>query len=147
MNAAALDPQTYAIIGAAMAVHGTLGSGFLESVYQEAMALELEFRRVPNEREVTIPISYRGRLLGTPYRADFVCFDQVIVELKASSSLSRIDEAQLIHYLKATGLLRGLLLNFGGASLQWQRVVLGSADGMGGGKVARPQATASDRHS
>jgi GxxExxY protein len=100
---------------------------------------------VPNEREVAIPIRYRGRLLRTTYRADFVCFDEVVVELKALSSIGGAEEAQLIHYLKATGRRRGLLLNFGGASLQLQRIVLGPADQSGDREGARLEGTARNR--
>ncbi len=134
------DAQTYAIIGAAMEVHRTLGHGFLEAVYQEAMGVELEVRGVPFLREHLIPITYKGRLLGMPYRADFLCFDSVIVELKALSVLSGPDEAQVIHYLKATGRNRALLLNFGAPQLEYRRLVRevhGSAlpAGQGGGRA------------
>jgi GxxExxY protein len=118
------DEQTYAIIGAAMAVHSTLGHGFLEAVYQEALAVELEMRGVPFAREVPIPVRYKGRLLKASYRADFVCFENVIVELKALASIGGTEEAQLIHYLKATGYPKGLLLNFGSPSLQYKRFIL-----------------------
>jgi GxxExxY protein len=117
------DPDTYAIIGVAMTVHSELGRGFLEAVYQEAMEMELKLRHLPYVREVSIPIRYRGTILRTTYRADFVVFDDIILELKALASISGGEEAQLIHYLKATGLRRGLLLNFGASSLQFRRVV------------------------
>jgi GxxExxY protein len=119
------DVQTYAIIGAAMAVHTSLGHGFLEPVYQEALALEFELRSIPHAREVAVPIRYRGVLLKTAYRADFICFDDIIVELKALPAISGIQESQVIHYLKATGFRRGLMLNFGAPSLQYKRFVLG----------------------
>lgn len=124
MNAEKRDEQTYAIIGAAMAVHGELGHGFLEAVYQEALALEFTRQSIPFKRECTIPISYRSQQLSTVYRADFVCYDAVIVELKALSALSSIEEAQVIHYLKATGLQRALLINFGAPRLEYKRLVL-----------------------
>jgi len=119
------DPQTYAIIGAAMTVHATLGCGFLESVYQEAMALEMETRGVPYAREVSVPIRYRGTVLRTSFRADFVCFEKIVLELKALPSISGKEQAQLIHYLRATSLRRGLILNFGAKSLGIQRLVWG----------------------
>ncbi len=118
------DPQTYAIIGAAMAVHRELGHGFLESVYQEALEIELTKQGIPFLREVSIPIYYKETLLKTTYRPDFICFDAVIVELKAIDTLSSKEEAQLLNYLKATKKQRGLLLNFGNKSLQHKRMVL-----------------------
>ena len=117
------DPQTYAIIGACMAVHSELGHGFLEAVYQEALAIELDERNVPYEREKQLPIFYRGRQLKTHYQADFVCYGSVIVELKALSSLEGVHQAQVINYLKATDIERGLLINFGTAKLEYQRLI------------------------
>jgi GxxExxY protein len=118
------DPETYAIIGAAMEVHSVLRHGFLEAVYQEAMAVELAARGVPFGREVPIPVRYKGVLLGTPYRADFVRFGRVIVELKALATIGGVEEAQVIHNLKATGFEKALLLNFGGPRLQYNRLIL-----------------------
>jgi GxxExxY protein len=119
------DRRTYHIIGAAMEVHRQLGCGFLEPVYQEALALEFKNREVPFKRELKFPVTYKGFRLRTEYRPDFICFDSVIVELKALSSLSPVEESQLINYLKVTGLHTGLLLNFGARSLQQRRLVLG----------------------
>lgn len=119
------DPQTYVIIGAAMEVHRQLGHGFLEAVYQEALAKELKLRNIPFEREVDLVISYKGEPLVSKYRADFICFGEVILELKAASRLTSADEAQVINYLKATGFHRALLINFGTSSLQYERKVLG----------------------
>jgi len=115
------DPETYAIIGAAMEVHKQLGYGFLEAVYQEALAVEMSLRQIPFEREVSLPVFYKTQKLKTSYRADFVCFDRVVVELKALSRLSGSEEAQIINYLKATGYATGLLLNFGAKSLEYKR--------------------------
>jgi len=118
------DSETYAIIGAAMEVHGHLGHGFLEAVYQDALAAELSLREVAFERELGIPILYKGARLPSSYRADFVCFGTIIVELKALGGLTGVEESQVINYLKATGINRGLLLNFGTRSLQYKRLVL-----------------------
>jgi GxxExxY protein len=118
------DPRTYAIIGAAMAVHRRLGCGFLEPVYQESLAIEMEDMEIPFRREVEIPVFYRGRRLNTTYRSDFVCFDSVIVELKALPQLGGIEESQVINYLKASGHQVGLLVNFGARSLEHKRIVL-----------------------
>ena len=118
------DPRTYAIIGAAMEVHRELGAGFLEAVYAEALAIEFGLRSIPFQREVGMKLSYKGRSLESSYRADFICFDgKVIVELKAIAALSKTDEAQVIHYLNATGIDTGLLLNFGERSLSYKRFV------------------------
>ena len=119
------DPQTYAIIGATMEIHRQLGHGFLEAVYQEAAVIEFPLRQIPFQREVPLPIKYKNILLTTYYRADFVCFSEIIVEFKALSRLSTVEEAQLLNYLKATGLKRGLLINFGASSLQYKRLVWG----------------------
>ena len=119
------DSQTYAIIGAAMEIHRQLGHGFLETVYQEAAVIEFPLKQIPFEREVSLPIKYKNKVLPTHYRADFVCYSEVIVEFKALSRLSSVEEAQILNYLKATGLKRGLLINFGASSLQYKRLVWG----------------------
>jgi len=119
------DPRTYAIIGAAMEVHRELGCGFLEPVYQEAMELELTARDISFRSQVELTINYKGQILRNIYRADFVYYDSVIVELKALSQIGSIEDAQVLNYLKATGLRIGLLLNFGAKSLQYKRLVLG----------------------
>jgi GxxExxY protein len=119
------DPQTYAILGAAMEIHRQLGHGFLEAVYQDAAVIEFAKRAIPFEREVLLPIQYKGIPLPSHYRADFVCNSEIVVEFKALSNLSTIEEAQVLNYLKATGLNRGLLINFGAPSLQYKRLVWG----------------------
>jgi GxxExxY protein len=120
-------PRTHAIIGAAMEVRPTLGRGFLEAVYHKALALELKARGMPSKAEVELPILHKGRRLRTSYRADFVCFHAVVVELKAVDRLSGVEAAQVINYLKATGIGVGLLLNFGTKSLEYRRFVMSSS--------------------
>ena len=123
LNDKILNDQSYAVIGACMAVHRELGSGFLEAVYQEALEVEFELRNISFEREKKISVYYKGEVLEKSYFADFICFDEVIVELKALSSLDGVHESQLINYLKATNLKLGLLINFGQFSLQQKRVI------------------------
>jgi GxxExxY protein len=119
------DPQTYAIIGAAMEIHRQLGHGFLEPIYQDAAVIEFPLQQIPFEREVTLPIKYKNIILPSRYRADYVCFSDIIVEFKALARLTSVEEAQVLNYLKATGFRRGLLLNFGASSLQYKRLVWG----------------------
>ena len=124
------DQQSHAIIGAAMDVHRELGFGFLEAVYQCALALEFQDRQLPFRAEVPLPVRYKGKLLTCGYRADFICYDGFLVETKAITELTRADDAQLINELKATGLQRGLLLNFGAPSLQFKRLVLTASENL-----------------
>ena len=118
------DEQTHAIIGAAMAVHTELGHGFLEAVYQEALKCEFKARGIPYTREHELPIHYRGKPLKTAYRADFVCYGDVIVELKALQQLSGTEESQVINYLKVSRLSKALLFNFGTPRLAYKRLVM-----------------------
>jgi GxxExxY protein len=117
------DPETYAIIGAAMEVHRQLGRGFLEVVYQEALAVESAERAIPFGREVDLPVVYKGRPLACSYRADFVCYGSVVVELKAIQELTSREQSQVINYLKATRLTRALLLNLGAPRLEQKRII------------------------
>ena len=117
------DQRTYKIIGAAMEVHKELGCGFLEAVYQEALGREFAAQEVPFKAQPIIQIKYKGQPLNKTYQPDFTCYDEIIVEIKALNELSGIDEAQLINYLKATGLKVGLLINFGSKSLQHKRFI------------------------
>jgi len=119
------DSQTYKIIGAGMTVHTELGCGFLERVYRAALPIEFERLGVPFGIEEVVKISYRGRLLPVHYRVDFLCFEDIIVEIKALDGITNKEIAQLLNYLKATGFRRGLVLNFGATSFQHKRLVLG----------------------
>lgn len=115
--------ETFAIIGAAMEVHGILGCGFLEAVYQEAMEVELVSRGIPIRPQQELSIQFKGKLLKKSYVADFVAYEKIIVEIKALPHLSSLEEAQVMNYLKATGFQLGLLINFGAESLEWKRVI------------------------
>lgn len=114
---------SYAIIGAAMEVHRILGPGFLESVYEEALAHEFDLRGIPYQRQAKLAVRYKGIIAGE-FRADFLVDGKVVVELKATKALTDGDEAQLLNYLKGTGYRVGLLLNFGSSSLEQKRRVL-----------------------
>lgn len=116
------DPETYAVIGAAMAVHRELGAGFLEDVYHEALMMEMSNQNIPFLHEVDLPVFYKGQPLHKVYRADFVCYDTIIVEIKALPGVSGREKAQVINYLRASNYDRGLLLNFGTESLQYTRL-------------------------
>ena len=105
--------ESYAINGAAMQMYNVLGHGFLESVYQEALAIEFTKRGIPYQREKELKIYYDGKELQQTYRADFVCYDDIIVEIKAVSELDGSHRSQVYNYLKATGFKLGLLINFG----------------------------------
>jgi GxxExxY protein len=120
------DPQTYAVIGAAMEVHRELGPGFLEAVYQDAFAVELSRMKISFEREKHLQVFYKGGLLPSYYRADFVCFGTVLVECKAISQIGKPEMAQTLNYLKVTGLERALIVNFAAPSLEYKRLVLSS---------------------
>jgi GxxExxY protein len=113
---------TKAIIGSAMEVHRHLGSGFLESVYEESMAVEFELRKINFERQKTLDVFYKERMVKQ-FICDFLVDDCVLVELKAIKSLTDIEMSQVLNYLRATGLHLGLLLNFGAKSLEVKRIV------------------------
>ena len=117
------DQKTYAIIGAAMEVHKELGNGFLEAVYQEALEKEFTYQEIPFKSEPLVRIEYKGKPLKKTYEPDFICFDEVIVEIKAMDKLSGVEHAQIINYLKASMLKLGLLINFGAKSLEHKRFV------------------------
>jgi GxxExxY protein len=107
-----------------MAVHRALGCGFLEAVSREALTIELRERGIPFVREARLEVRYRDRILPLSYVVDFICYDEVLVELKALRAIGPIEEAQLINYLRVARRRRGLVLNFGSTSLQYQRLVV-----------------------
>ena len=113
---------SFAIVGACMEVHRILGPGFLEAVYQAALAHEFTLRGIKFEQYVKLPVSYKGELIGD-YEADFVIEGKIILELKAVTNLHPRHEAQAIHYLTATGFKLAILLNFGTPSLEHQRII------------------------
>jgi GxxExxY protein len=117
------DPRTYALIGAAMEVHRELGYGFLEEVYKRALEWEFINQKIPFQIEKNIPVRYKGHAIKADYRADFVCYEEIIVELKACDVLAKEHIAQTLNYLKATKCHLGLLINFGKSSLEFQRLV------------------------
>ena len=114
--------ETYQIIGAAMEVHKTIGCGFTEPLYQEAFEQELQLREIPFQCEKSFHVTYKGKELKKEFRRDFVCYDKIIVELKAVDDFADEHFAQVYNYLKATGLSLGLLINFGKKSLDYKRV-------------------------
>ena len=117
------EEKTYRIIGTCMKVHQSLGSGFLESVYQEALEKEFAKDGIENIRHKKLNINYNGVKLKKYFIADFVCYDKIILELKASSFIHKDSESQLLNYLKATNYEVGLLINFGQRSLIWKRLI------------------------
>ena len=127
LNGSERDPQTYTIIGAAMEVHRQMGPGFLEAVYQEALALEFGLRTIPALREMELPVWYKGRRLICSYMADFVCYRRVILEVKAMKKITGVEEAQLLNYLKATRLEHGLLINFGAPQFELKRLIFSNS--------------------
>jgi GxxExxY protein len=117
------DPVTCAILGAAFEVQRVLGAGFREVFYRDALAIEFRDRRIPFTREVPCVIRYKGRQLCGQHYMDFVCFDEVIVEVKARSSIGPVDHAQVLTYLASSRRPLGLLLNMGGQTLDVKRFI------------------------
>jgi GxxExxY protein len=116
--------EVYAIIGAAMEVYNQLGPGFSEAIYQEALEIEVGLRNIPNSPQQEVIIQYKGTTLKQFFKPDFICYDKIIVEIKALDRLTSREESQLLNYLKATKLPLGLLINFGAErDLEWKRMV------------------------
>lgn len=124
MSELKLKKEAFAVVGAAIDVHRELGPGFLESIYQEAMEIELTSRKVPFAAQQPISVRYKGVTLKKQYFADLVCFEQIIVEIKALPHLFGTEKAQLLNYLKGPGFPLGILINFGShGKLEWTRLV------------------------
>lgn len=117
--------EAFRIIGACMAVHKDKGNGFAEPVYQDALEIEMELNGIPFDPQRNFAVTYRGRTLRHTYTPDLLCFDKIIVELKAAKCLTDEHRGQVLNYLKVTGLKLGLLVNFGShPRLEWERIVL-----------------------
>lgn len=116
--------EVYEIIGAAIEVHREMGAGFLETVYEECMEIESKERKIPFETQVKLNVNYKGIPINKKYIADYIGFGKIIVEFKCIPKLAKVEEAQILNYLKATGLKVGLLINFGSkGKLEWKRFV------------------------
>jgi len=123
MSEIILKDESYTIVGICMEVHRELGMGFKEAVYKEALEIELKNQDIPYEREKLFTIEYKGKYLRQKYQADFILFDQIVLEIKATSFIVDAFVAQTINYLKASGLKFGIIANFGQRSLVYKRIV------------------------
>ena len=121
-NRIILADESFKIIGAALEVHSVIGCGFTEPVYQEALEEEMRIREIPFNREKTYEFTYKGKVLSKTFRPDFVCYDKIIVELKAVDDFTEEHFSQVYNYLKATGMELGILINFGKKSLEYKRI-------------------------
>lgn len=115
--------ESFKIIGACFEVHKELGCGYLEAVYQEALSVELKERNIPFEKEKILRILYKGKLLEKIYVVDFLCYKSIVLELKALSAITNQHEAQVLNYLKVSGLHLGMVINFGETSLKFKRLL------------------------
>nr|WP_320119060.1 GxxExxY protein [uncultured Marinifilum sp.] len=123
-NSFLFKDECYDILGCCMTVHSELGCGFLEAVYQEALEYEFSRKSIPYEREAQIDINYKGIILDKKYYADFICHDKIILELKSVKAIEDVHIAQLMNYLRATGMPVGYLINFGATRLEYKRFVI-----------------------
>ena len=119
-----LKVECFNIIGCCMTVHNVLGCGFLEAVYHEALVIEFGLKDLPFEKEKGLEIDYKGYTLNKKYFADFVCYDEIIVEIKAVNELTKEHTAQLLNYLHASNCSVGLLINFGSTKLEFKRLIV-----------------------
>jgi len=118
------EEDSYAIIGACFEVHKVLGCGFLEAVYQECLEIEFRCKSIPYEREKGIDIIYKNIKLQKKYIVDYICYNKIVLEIKALNEITGEHEAQILNYLKATKYRLGLLVNFGEQCLKYKRFVL-----------------------
>jgi GxxExxY protein len=119
-----LKDESYAIVGACFEVYKEMGCGFLESVYEECLGIEFDLVGVPFREQAALPIAYKSRPLKKIFQPDFICYDKMVVEIKAASSLTDVHRAQVHNYLKATGYRLGILANFNNhPQLEWERIV------------------------
>lgn len=117
--------ESYKIQGAAFEVYKEMGNGFLEAVYQECMERELELGNIPFDAQSLVSLQYKGKRLKQTYKPDLICFEKIIVELKGVSAISKEHQAQVLNYLKATGLKLGMIINFGAyPKVEIKRLVL-----------------------
>lgn len=123
MSELLFEEESYKIIGICMEVHKKLGTGFLESVYQEVLQKEFVKKDIPFEQQKKLQLYYDQVPLKKYFIADFVCFDKIIIEIKSVSFMNDKAKQQVINYLKATNFKLGLLINFGESSLKWKRVI------------------------
>lgn len=138
-----LRDEVYRVVGAALEVYNVLGPGFLEAVYQEALGVELSMRGVSFLERRELHVRYKDRILTKRYVADLECFGGLLVEIKAIDHLTKCDEAQLVNYLKATGLEVGVLLNFGARQrLEWKRMVCSKVNSQARSTDGKPNALA-----
>lgn len=117
------EQQTYEILGASMKVHKALGSGFLEAIYEEALEKEFIKRNIPYKRQHKLNVYFDGEPLKKYFKADFLCYDDIIVEIKAATFIHNDNKKQTINYLNAVNKPVGLLINFGEARLTWKRFI------------------------
>mgnify|MGYP005840355735 CR=1 FL=1 len=115
--------EAYEIIGACMEVHRILGHGFLEAVYHDALKIELKKRAIPYKSEEKLQITYKDIVIDKYYQADFICYDKIILEIKAIKELTNTETSQVLNYIKATGFRLGILVNFGQESLEHKRYI------------------------
>ena len=125
MSEIILKEEVFQVVGAALEVYYQLGRGFLEPIYQEGLQIELNHRQIPFESQMPLTVYYKGQVLEKTYKPDFICYGQIVAELKACEGLTGREVAQLLNYMKATRMRVGLLFNFGSAvRLEWKRYVL-----------------------